>query len=105
MKPIIKNNQLNKIFVEDLVAIENKIIELKKIQETYKSQLLQEMQKKNIIKLESDLLNITYIEEFDRETFNTKKFKEEHQDLYDEYITMTKVKPSIRIKINEKLED
>ena len=57
------------------------------------------MEKRNIIKLETDDLSINYIASTDRETFDSKTFRAEHEDLYNEYIKMTPVKSSIRIKV------
>ena len=34
-------------------------------------------------------------------TFDSKKFREDHPNLYDEYIKMSDVKSSIRIKVKE----
>ena len=57
------------------------------------------MEKNNIIKLESDNLVISYIAPYDRESFDSKSFKEQHQDLYDEYVKLSSVSASIRIKV------
>ena len=83
-----------------LAELEKKIKELKEIQDNVKSALLSEMRAKGIRKIENDVLSITYVFPTDRETFDKDKFKAEHGDLYDEYVSMTPVKDSIRIKIN-----
>lgn len=97
----IKNNVavLNDNIRKELIAIEEEAKRIKEIQDTYKKAILEEMESKNIIKIETDDISINYIAPTDRETFDSKHFREEHQDLYDEYIKMTPVKSSIRIKI------
>ena len=57
------------------------------------------MEKKGIKKIESDDVVITYKESYDRESFDTKTFRKENEDLYDSYIKMTSVKSSIVIKV------
>lgn len=95
----------NDLTILDL-EVSNKIAEFERQLKTIKEQedelkkaILEEMEAKNIIKVESDDLMISYIAPTDRETFDSKSFKAEHQDLYDEYIKMTPVKSSIRIKV------
>lgn len=99
------------IKVEDQVAVlseevsnqiaefERQVKEIKKQQDELKLSILNEMEANNIIKLETDDLIISYVAPTDRETFDSKTFKEEHSDLYDEYVKMTPVKSSIRIKL------
>lgn len=95
----------NDIAILDLET-SNKIAEFERQLKTIKEQedllkqaILNEMESKNIIKLETDNLTISYVAPTDRETFDSKTFKAEHQDLYDEYIRMSPVKSSIRIKV------
>ena len=57
------------------------------------------MEQNNIIKLETDELAITYVAPTDRESFDSKSFKADHQDLYDEYVKMSSVKSSVRLKV------
>ena len=80
---------------------ERVVKEIKAKEDEVKAQIKAEMEEKNIIKIETPELLITYVAESDRETFQTKKFKEEHPDLHDEYIKMSPVKSSIRVKVRE----
>lgn len=84
---------------QTIINMELAIKDLKEREEELKRTILNEMEEKNIIKVESDNLLINYIASTDRETFNTKVFREEQPDLYDEYVKLTPVKPSIRIKV------
>lgn len=73
--------------------------EIKEKEEKLKQNILSEMEIKNILKLETDDLTITYIAPAERETFDSKKFREENSDLYDEYVKFSPVKSSIRVKV------
>lgn len=85
--------------VNTIVTIENEMKRLKELQDNYKEELLNAMEQNNIIKLETDELTITYVAPTDRETFDSKSFKADHQDLYDEYVKMSSVKSSVRLKV------
>lgn len=82
-----------------IVEFEKQIKLIKEEEDKLKQTILSEMEKNNIIKLESENLTISYVAPYDRESFDSKAFKEVHQDLYDEYVKMTPVSSSIRIKV------
>lgn len=90
--------------VQDLITVEQKIKELKKIQDTYKETIRKAMEEKNLIKLvdETTGLTISYIAaQNNLEKFNKDKFQEENPDLYDKYVTMDGKKSAyitVRIK-------
>lgn len=98
-KPILESGM-----VLDLIEVQNKMKELKTIEDTYKKAIKEAMEKKGIIKLADEIrgLSITYIpEQNNLEKFNKEKFQEEHPDLYDEYVTMDGKKSAyitIRVK-------
>lgn len=73
--------------------------EIKAKEDELKKAILTEMESKGIIKLETDELTISYVAATDRETFDSKKLRADNPDLYDEYIRMSTVKQSIRIKL------
>ena len=64
-----------------------------------KKAILEEMEAKGIIKIDTPDLTITYIAPTDREKFNSKQFRADSPDLYDQYVSMAQVKSSIRIKV------
>lgn len=84
---------------QTIINMELAIKDLKEREEELKRTILNEMEEKHIIKVESDALLINYIASTDRETFNTKVFREEQPEMYDDYVKLTPVKPSIRIKV------
>ena len=90
--------------MRSIAEIENKMKELKKAQDDYKKQLLNEMEEKGIFKIESEKegLTISYVEaREDLEVFNKDKFREENPDLYDKYVTLDgKKKAYITIRTN-----
>ena len=93
------NNTLSESIEKQIVSIEKRIKKLKEQQDAMKAALLEAMETKNLIKLETDKLVISYVAPTDRESFDSKKFKEDNPDLYDEYVKISPVKSSIRIKV------
>ena len=86
---------------EKIADFERQIKEIKKAEDELKAKILEEMEVKGLLKIKTDSLMISYIAPSDRETFDSKRFKEDNPDLYDEYVKMTPVKSSIRIKVVE----
>jgi hypothetical protein len=88
--------QLN-IFAETVAQI----AKLEKEIEPIREQIKLEMEKRGILSLKLGEVNISYIAPTKRKTFDTKRFKAENEDLYDEYIKESEVKSTIRIKVGE----
>lgn len=84
---------------EYLAAVENLMKNLKKEEEEIKQKILEEMERKGIISIDTAELNISYIPRSEREVFDNKKLRAENPDLYDEYIKFSPVKSSVRIKV------
>ena len=97
----IENNValLNADISKQIAEFEKTIKEIKEKEDSLKQAILNEMESKGIVKIDTDDLTINYIASADRETFDSKTFREDHADLYDEYIKFTLVKSSIRIKL------
>ena len=97
-KPILKEDMVLKV-----IEIEDKIKQLKAIQDEYKKEIMKAMEDNGVIKLVDEItgLSINYIEAKENlEKFNQTKFREEHPDLYDEYVTLDGKKSAyITIKI------
>ena len=90
---------LNTATISMIVDLENKKKEIEESEKIIRNAILLEMKRLNVVKIESDELLINYIEPTDKETFDSKKFKEENPDMYDNYVKMSPVKESIRIKV------
>lgn len=90
---------LNPDTVKKIADFESTMKKMKAAEGELKKSILDEMEKKNIIKIDNDTMTISYIGATGREKFDSKKFRADKPDLYDEYVTITPVKSSIRIKV------
>jgi hypothetical protein len=75
------------------------IAELEAKRDAFKKQLEEMFEQYGVEKWDNDYFTITRVDGFTRETFDGKRFKEEHPELHKQYIKQTEVKPSIRIKL------
>lgn len=103
MKSIIKLENGEYGLVSDaintIVEIEKQIKDLKALQDSYKENLLKEMEENNVLKVDTEKLLISYVAPSTRETLDSKKLKEDLPDIYDLYVKFTDVKSSLRIKV------
>ena len=106
MKELIKIENGNSILD---ISVSNKIAEferqIKLIEEqekALKEAIKEEMEAKGILKVEDEVngMTISYVAPTYREAFDSKKFKADNPDMYDEYVKLSPVKSSIRIKLN-----
>lgn len=84
---------------EKIVSLEKQAKEIKKQQDSMKAEILDAMQKYGVLKLDNEFLKIALVPEYDAERFDSKAFKSENPDIYDSYVKLSKVKPSIRITV------
>lgn len=82
-----------------IAEFERKAKEIKEAEDNLKKEILEEMEAKGIIKLETEEMTITYVAPTDRETFDSKRLRAENPSLYDEYINISPVKASVRVKL------
>ena len=75
---------------------------IKEQEDALKEAIKAEMEARGILKVEDTTngMTISYIAPTTRETFDSKKFKADNPDMYDEYVKLTPVKSSIRIKLD-----
>ena len=78
---------------------------LKEQEDELRMAIFKAMEESGTVKVETDDFTINYIAATDKETFNKNKFRKDHPDMYDEYITMSPVKASIRITLKEKKDE
>ena len=88
--------QKNVLHYQDL---QKTIAEAEKEMATIRGGLLAEMEKYNVKKLETPLVNITYIAPTVRTSFDSKAFQVEHKELYEQFLEQTNVAASIKIII------
>ena len=84
---------------ERIISLEKQAKEIKKQQDNMKAEILDAMQKYGVLKLDNEFLKIALVPEHDAERFDSKTFKDENPDVYDMYVKISKVKPSIRITV------
>lgn len=92
-----------KNIIEAIKGFEKEKKEIEEQEKQLREKLLEAMEKYGQDKWISPdgSLRVAYTPENEVSTFDTNKFKEEHQDLYWEYLKTSKRKPSIRITIKE----
>ena len=76
--------------------------EINKQYKALKDRLQAEMELNGLIKVVNDDVSIAYVDSFERESLDTKKLKEELRDIYDAYVKVTKVAPTIKITLRKK---
>ena len=82
-----------------LAEFERQAKEIKEKQDALKQKILEEMEANGILKIETDDLTITYVAPTSRESFDSKTFRKDNPDLYDNYVNISPVKASIRMKV------
>ena len=93
------DNEIPLAVQNGIVELEKTIVELKKQQNALKEALLEEMQKRGIKKIDTPKLTITVIDETTKETFDSKKFRADHRDMYDDYVNISNVKAYVKIGV------
>lgn len=96
-----KTALLNPEVSSQLAEFERMAKEIKTKQDELKQRILAEMEEHGILKIETDELTINYVAPYDKETFNSKAFRKDNPDLYDEYIKISPVAASVRMKVKE----
>lgn len=84
---------------DDIVDFERMIKRIKSQEDALRKAILAEMSEKHIMKLQTDELTISYISPTMCETFDSKRFRKDNPDIYDEYVDIKPVAESIRIKV------
>jgi len=88
-----------------LVAeFEARILELKEIEGYYKQfkeELYEKMVEGGVTEIETAQLKISIVRPSTRTSFDSTKFKEDHADMYDQYVKTSQVKGSVRVKTKE----
>lgn len=84
-----------------IVALEEKIECLEEVECEVKKRILNEMEGKKIIRVETDALVIDYIAPADHKKFNFKALKGDFVGLYKKYIKSSAPKSSIRITLKK----
>ena len=68
-------------------------------EDALKKAILEEIEEKGIIKIDTPDLLLSYVASTTRETLDSKAIREELPEIYDTYCKISPVKSSIRIKV------
>ena len=90
---------LNKETSVALAMFEKRIKELKEQEEELKQRILEEMESKGLLKVDTPEITITRREPTTRESIDSKALREELPDIYNTYCKISEVKGSISIKV------
>ena len=96
---LFNNGELAKEAIQYIAETERQFKEAKEKEEAMKKALLEAMEKGGLVKFENDFITLTYIAPTESERLDTKAFKENCPDLYNEFVKFAPVKASIRIKV------
>lgn len=94
-----ENGHLAEKAVEYIRTTEARMKKEKEDYDAFKRELLKAMEGNGITKIDTDTVTVSYIGATTRETFDSKAFKADMPELYDEYTKFSDVSPSIRIKV------
>lgn len=93
---------LETVSQKDLALLEDTLFQiesLEKVADSIRSKIKDEMERRGILDLQIGKVKMTYVAGTIRQTFDSKKFKEDDPDLYAVYLKDMVVKPSVRITI------
>lgn len=82
-----------------LAEFERQVKAIKAKEDELKQRILEEMESRGIVSIKSPDLTISYVAPTTRETFDGKAFRKDHPDLYDEYVRISMVSASVRMKV------
>ena len=92
---LILDNEIS----QKIADFEKAIKSMQDQEKALKEAILNEMEAKNIIKIDTPELTITYVASTYREDLDKNKFKTDNPNLYDEYVKMTPVKACLKLKV------
>ena len=81
---ILFNGELNLSIQKKIITIEEKMKELKELQDNYKTQLCEAMQKSGVDKITNDNFTITLVPKGEVVKFDLDALKEKYEDIYIE---------------------
>ena len=84
-----------------IAEFERQIRKLEALENELRAEIMLEMERRGILKAVCEDVAITYIPAGERESFDSRSFRKAHPDLYDDYVKLSPVKASIRIKVQD----
>lgn len=101
-KPAEVKQELQTVSQSDLQTLEDTLFQidtLEKVVSNIREKIKDEMERRKILDLQVGRVKMTYVAGTIRQTFDSKKFKQDDPDLYAIYLKNTEVKPSLRITV------
>lgn len=97
----VENNTalLNPEVSSKLAEFERMAEEIMAKQKEIKEKILSEMEKRGILKIETNELTISYVAPYSKESFDSKKFRKDNPDLYDQYVKIGTVSGCVKVKV------
>ena len=93
---VVKEEVLQKLKAYNEIKLKASLLE-----QEIKRDLQEAMEKYDVKKWDNEVFTATYIAPTTRNRFDSKRFREELPELYEEYQTTSNVKGSVRIKYKE----
>lgn len=85
--------------ISEITAMVRQAEEATKRLEELKAGLLQQMKANNVKSFDCDAFKLTYIAETSSETFDSKAFRKDNEELFERYKKVTKRKPTLKISL------
>lgn len=101
LEEIEKFKQKHSEIFEQYQVLLDKIKDNETKQAGLKEDLVVSMESTNIASIGNDMFKVAFIAATTRNTFDSAKFKKEHQDLYKDYIKVSNVKAYVKIIEND----
>lgn len=92
---------LDKDLTQKIVDLESQLKFLKEQESALKTKLLQAFEDSGTKSIENKELKITYVLPTIRKTFDSKKFEEENEELYNKYVRETAARGSVKITLRD----
>ena len=103
-QPEVANTELQTVSKAELEQLEyllSTVSKMEKMADDIRGKIKEEMERRGILNIQAGKINISYVAGTVRQTFDSKKLKEEKPEVYAAYLKDSAVKPSVRISIKE----
>lgn len=84
---------------EQLISLLQQQKEIESQVSDFKSRMLTLMEEQGVLKWEMEGLKVAYVAPTTKETFDSKSFRADNEELYNQYVKTSQVKSSIRITL------
>jgi predicted phage-related endonuclease len=95
--------ELQTVSQEELMVLEETLRMIDVLEDranSIREKIKEEMEKRGLLSVTIGPVRASYVAGSVKHTFDTKKFKEDHADLYKQYQKDTTVKPTVRITVD-----